>query len=309
LHPASTLLKISSFCFDDKEQRLQQSWIDRLNEKKLTWDAFLLKAGDLLAISRLVANANERTLLHLAVLDNRLDVVQILKRDSSLKAKRDRYGLSAIELARLLDRKECLQLLQPLSEVAAFPDLPPLSGFQYLSYPIFETKEGLEQVIAQTAKAKLEDKIPAEKIWMGIYFDKELSRGIHPPISIRYIDPEVGYGVFSEKKIPSCTYAGEFTGTVQERKPKELKDKYHCLRYAAWEGRKNFCIDAEQKGNFTRFINHSAKPNLGLQSIYWRGIPRMIFVTLKEIRAGAQLTFDYGPFFWKEFSKPPQLIE
>src|SRR5690606_18410802 len=145
----------------------------------------LLKAGDLLAISRLVASSNERTLLHLAVLDNRLDVIQILKRDSSLKSKRDRYGLSAIELARLLNRKECLQLLQPLSEVAAFPALPPSSDFEYLSYPIFEAQEGLEQVLAQTAKAKLEDKIPAEKIWMGIYFDKELSRGIHPPISIR----------------------------------------------------------------------------------------------------------------------------
>lgn len=283
--------------------------LDRLNNKKLSWDVFLLKVGDPLAISRVASSQNGRTLLHLAVLDDRLDLIQILKKDASLKLKRDGYGLSAIELAQFLGRKEALRHLQPLSELAAFPDLPQLDAFEYLPHPIFETREGLERVLTQTEKAKRDDKVPPEKIWMGIYFDKEIRRGSHPPVSIKYIDAEVGYGVFAEKKIPPCAFVGEYTGLIQERNPKQLKDKIHCLRYPMWEGGKNVCIDAEQKGNFTRFINHSAKPNLNLQSIYWRGIPRMIFVAIKEIREGGQLTFDYGPLFWKEFSQTPQLIE
>lgn len=309
MQQAFPLPKMSAFSIDQNEELLNQNWLDRLSEKKLDWDQFILKVGDPLAVSRLSSSENGRTILHLAVLDNQVDIVQILKRDPSLKLKRDSFGLSAVELAQLLDRKECLQLLQPLSEIAAFPSLPELSAFEYLPFPIFETKEGLEQVLSQTAKAKREDKIPAEKIWMGIYFDKEIRKANHPPISIRFVDAEMGYGVFADKKIPPCTFVGEYTGVIQERKPKQLKDKHCCLRYTIWEGRKNFCIDAEQKGNFTRFINHSDRPNLGLQSIYWRGIPRMIFVALKEIREEGQLTFDYGPLFWKEFRQPPKRIE
>lgn len=175
--------------------------------------------------------------------------------------------------------------------------------FEYLPYPIFETQEGFEEVLASLAKAKKEGAIPAEKIWMGIYLDEELQRGVHPPISVRYVDDEVGYGVFSDTHIAPHTYVGEYTGIIQQRKPEELKEKNYCLRYTVWGGEKNFTIDAEQKGNFTRFINHSTSPNLRLQSVYWRGIPRMIFTALKEIRKGIQLTFDYGPLFWKHNSQ------
>jgi len=61
--------------------------------------------------------------------------------------------------------------------------------------------------------------------------------------------------------------------------------------------------------NFTRFINHNAKPNLSLQSVYWRGVPRMIFLALKEISPGTQLTFDYGHLFWKECREIPVAFE
>jgi len=182
-------------------------------------------------------------------------------------------------------------------------------GLEFLPSPIFETEKGFNDILAKTKKAKLEDLIPPEKIWMGIYFDKEIQKGIHPRVSIRYIDSELGYGVFAEQRIPSCGFAGEYTGVVQERKKKHLKDKYYCLRYTVWEmGSRNFVVDAEEKGNFTRFINHSAKPNLGVQSVYWKGLPRMIFVALREILPGTQLTFDYGSYFWKEAPFAPKMI-
>jgi hypothetical protein len=259
-----------------------------------------------LSLSRLSASQGGRTLLHLAVLDDRLDVIRDLRRDPALKLRRDAFGLSPIDIARFLNRKEALQLMQPLSEVAVFPDHPSLNRFEYLPYPVFETRKGFEDVLSSVSKAKAEDKIPLEKIWMGIYFDKEIKKGLHPPISIRYIDSDVGHGVFSEKKIPACTYVGEYTGVIQERTPKQLRDKNHCLRYTIWEGKVNFAMDAEEKGNFTRFINHSSKPNLGLQSIYWKGISRMIFISLKEIGEGSQLTFDYGPLFWKHKAEAPK---
>jgi hypothetical protein len=185
-----------------------------------------------------------------------------------------------------------------------------LPSLEYLPQPRFESQQVFEEIVEKAKKAKTEDAIPPEKIWMGIYFDQEIQDGSHPKVSIRFIDEKVGFGIFAEQRIPSCAYAGEYRGQILERKMKLPREKVHCVRYTTWEmGRRKFIIDAETKGNFTRFINHSSKPNLSLQSVYWRGIPRMIFVTLKEIHEGAQLTFDYGTFFWKECSQTPVLFE
>ncbi len=290
--------KACSLFKDELEERSLQSLLDGLSQKKISWDAL----KDFPALSRLAASKDLRTLLHLAVIDNRLDIINLLKTEPLLKTKRDCFGLSPIDLARLLGHKEASELLEPSSTTY---DLPHIESFEYLPYPAYETKEGLEDVIATVAKAKKEDKIPPEKIWMGIYFDKEIVKGIHAPVQIRYINSEVGFGVFATKKIAPCAFVGEYSGIIQQRTPKQLRDKNHALRYTIWEGKRNYCIDAEHKGNFTRFLNHSSRPNLGLQSVYWRGIPRMIFIALKEIREGTQLTFDYGPLFWRHNPQTP----
>jgi SET domain-containing protein len=142
---------------------------------------------------------------------------------------------------------------------------------------------------------------------MGVYFDKEIQQGAHPLVSIEFMDPEVGFGVFSMQRIPSCAYVGEYTGVVKARTRKYVRNKVYCVRYGAWKlGGKKFIIDAEKQGNFTRFINHSFNPNLSLQSVYWRGMFRMIFIALREIEEGEQLTFNYGPLFWKESRQIPK---
>ena len=291
---------------DESDEAALLHWLDRLEGKKVTWEEYLQKGGDLSIASRLVSNGNGRSLLHLAVLDNRLDVVEGFKKESSLKFRTDAFGLTPIDLAQFLDRKELLTLLQPTSEPPLLSKLPQLGPFEYLTHPVFELPEGFEQVLHYVLKAKREDKIPPEKIWMGIYFDKEIRNGVHAPVSIRLIDSQVGYGVFAEKKIAPCSFIGEYTGVIRQRKPKQVREKRYSLRYGVWEGKKNFVIDAEERGNFTRFLNHSPKGNLGLQAVYWRGIPRMIFVSLKEIGEGEQLTFDYGPLFWEACAQIPK---
>lgn len=291
---------------DESEEKILQSLLDRLSMKKISWEAFENAIVDPFSLSRLTSAHDSRTLLHLAVLHNRIEWIELLKNETHLKARRDRFGLSPLDLASLLDRKEALQILQNPPEILQAPEMPKIDSFEYIFSPIFESAEGLEEVLATIEKPKKEDKIPSEKIWMGIYFDKEIRKAIHPQVEIRTVDEEVGFGVFAAKKIPPCAFVGEYAGVIQQRSPKQLREKRYCLRYTIWEGKKNYCIDAETKGNFTRFINHSSKPNLGLQSIYWRGIPRMVFLSLKEIREGEQLTFDYGPLFWKHHPASPK---
>lgn len=300
------LPKTCSLFIDETAERTLQNLLDRLSQKKISWEEFEKRVDDPFALSRLTSRYDSRTVLHLAILDGRMPWVDLLKGEAQLQSRRDHFGLSPIDLAYLLGRNEALQLLQPAAESSQSPDLPQLDSFEYLPRPVFESKEGLEDVLATIAKSKRGDKIPSEKIWMGIYFDKEISKAAHPPVEIQPIDPEVGFGVFATKKIAPCTFVGEYTGVIQQKDPKLLKEKKYCLRYTIWEGKKNYCIDAEHKGNFTRFLNHSSRPNLGLQSLYWRGIPRMVFIALREIREGDQLTFDYGHLYWKRHAQNPK---
>lgn len=304
---------------EKREQLLKWQYIlNQIAERKVGWEALLKESQTPLhkhPVNRLITTQGGNTLLHLAILHQKADWVQKLIEDPSLKMRRNGQGLTPLELALFLDRKTCLAHLHPQTSSSfrtqpnvSFPD-ELFEDLEYLSCPVFESEKVFEEVLQKTRKAKLEDAILPEKIWLGVYFDKEIQKGLHPAVSIRHVDNEVGYGVFAEQRIPPCGYLGEYTGCIQQKASKLLKDKQYCVRYSVWNiTRKNFTVDAEKRGNFTRFINHSANPNLGLQSVYWKGIPRMIFVALQEILPGTQLTFDYGSYFWKESPQAPRLI-
>ncbi|GAT27579.1 SET domain protein [Aspergillus luchuensis] len=57
-----------------------------------------------------------------------------------------------------------------------------------------------------------------------------------------------------------------------------------------------------QMGNFTRFINHSCRPNSQFQRFYWRGMERIIVVS-RGIMAGTEITVDYSDNYWRQLSK------
>ncbi len=295
-----------------------QSVLDKLSDRKMTWselEALLpLDHEEMLLhpLVRLACDKKGQTLLHLAVLQERLDWVKILASDLPLRQRRNHFGLMALELAQFLHKQACVAYLSALDPCFSQSNISMEAGredFFYIPHPIFESEKILDEVLEQARKAKEQDLIPPEKIWMGIYFDMEIQTGLNPRLSVRHINEEIGFGVFAEQKIPSCAFVGEYTGVVKERRKRLLKDKIYCVRYASWQaGRRQFILDAEHHGNHTRFINHSAEPNLALHSVYWRGLPRMVFISLKEIPEGAQLTFDYGRSFWKEMNREPQCL-
>ena len=301
------------------EFRLILLAIERLRFQKMTWEEFFQVVDPLDPILRTVTTKEGDNILHLAVVSDLSKLPDEIANDRGLLLKRNHYGLTPIEISKFLKRGSFSKHLPlhapipfrkkygaPIDDKHAHAVLDSLS---FLPNPVFENDQTLYNILSCSQKAKIKDQITPEKTWMGIYFDKEVQQGAHPPVSIRYIDDEVGFGVFAEQRIPSCSFVGEYTGIIQERKRKQVKDKRYCVRYTVWEmGRRNFIIDAEKMGNFTRFFNHSANPNLSLQTVYWRGMPRMIFITLKEIEEGTQFTFDYGTFFWKKCQQTPKLF-
>ena len=297
------------------ETKFWQRIYDQLLEGRGDWDEVMEKISQSSQlISRLTTSVDGHTLLHLAVLWNKKELVEsLLGLCPHLKYKQNDFGWTPYEFSLFLPRKEISERLLPprISDANCSPNLPfpPSESIEFLPQPLFENKQVLEEILVQSKKAKMADAIPAEKIWMGIYFDEEIQKGSHPKISIQYINDQVKFGIFADTRIPSCAFVGEYTGIVKERKKKELAGKIYSMRYTVWGmGRRQFIIDAEKSGNFTRFINHSPNPNLALQSVYWRGLPRMIFVAIKEIPKDAQLTFDYGSLFWKEQKEIPLIF-
>lgn len=52
-------------------------------------------------------------------------------------------------------------------------------------------------------------------------------------------------------------------------------------------------IDATQRGNLARFINHSCNPNAETQKWLVRGATRIGIFTVRAVPAGDEITFDY----------------
>jgi len=301
------------------QARMQIScWSDRLDSlarDKTFWPQFKseiqsMSSSDLIFLSRFAATSDFQSILHLAVRDDQMDCISLLGQEKSLIERRNCYGMTPLELAQFLHKQRsaalmgasqrCEFLKQPNVEFEPSDHLVAIDT-EYVAHPVFESHDLLDEILAYTRKAKDDEIISSERIWMGVYYDMEIQQGTHPLMSVRWIDQNIGFGVFASERIMPCSYVGEYTGLIQERKPRHVKESNYCIRYTSWQtGKRPHVIDAEKMGNFTRFINHSDQPNVSLVCVYWRGMPRLIFVSLREIPEGGQITFDYGKTFWKQ---------
>ncbi len=297
---------------ESKDVALWSSKLKRLVGKPSLWTEImdLLKGQENPAehpLARVAVDREGQSLLHLAVLEDRLDCLSLLGKDKELLETRNRFGQTPLELALYLHKSKTVELLFGSPNVRNFLKQPNIefeddfSEFDYLPQPIYESREVLHEILEYTSRAKKDDAIGQDRIWMGVYYDKEIQERIHPRLAVRWIDDTVGYGVFARERILPCTFLGEYTGVIQQRKAHHQKESTYTFRYTSWQmGRRKYVIDAEKMGNFTRFINHSDEPSVEALCVYWRGMPRMIFVSLCEIQEGEQIHFDYGTMFWKQ---------
>ncbi|KAH6677020.1 SET domain-containing protein [Plectosphaerella plurivora] len=88
---------------------------------------------------------------------------------------------------------------------------------------------------------------------------------------------------------------GEFVGLVtKDLHDLDVMDSSTGVRgYQIWQGR---------QGNFTRFVNHSCRPNAQFQHFVWLSTQRIVLVS-KGIEAGAEITVDYSGSYWRGLDK------
>ena len=125
-------------------------------------------------------------------------------------------------------------------------------------------------------------------------FQKKQGMGVE----VRHTGTGKGYGLFATEDIPADAFIIEYVGEL-------LSDRMFQIRkdvYSMWNQKRVYfmslagkeAIDANFKGNESRFCNHSCDPNADIQK--WRVLSecRIGFFAAKDIRSGEEITLNYN---------------
>lgn len=181
-------------------------------------------------------------------------------------------------------------------------------AFTYLLHNIYESEKEKEEIYDRGMKKKEDNKVRSKALALGEEHRSKIEAGFIPLVSIRWVDPKVGHGLFAEEEISVGSYVGEYTGLVRKndrRYTEPLNDYLYEYPVEDYIGR-SYVIDAKQ-GNMTRFINHSSNPNLKPVHVFIDGFYHLIFLSLCPIAKGTQLSYHYGPIYWYLREKPSDL--
>lgn len=171
----------------------------------------------------------------------------------------------------------------------------------------FQTDEILDKIKKKTTKFLQRESKRKLNLFSTELFGEEFLENRVINHSVRFIDPLIGFGVFAEEKIPALSFVGEYLGIVRKRdKSQEIENPY-IFRYLRCGLFTPLVIDAQQKGNFTRYINHSEYPNLSSRWIVVDGVYHIVFIANRCIEKGEQLTYNYGFGYWYNRAKPLEL--
>jgi uncharacterized protein len=111
---------------------------------------------------------------------------------------------------------------------------------------------------------------------------------LHPHTELRFVSPEIGYGIFATQDIPKGTITWVKDQLDRTFTPEDLEkispaNLENLLKYTYRDRRGNyfFCWD------LTRFVNHSYEPNSMLTSMDFE-------IAIRDIKKGEEITNDYG---------------
>lgn len=185
---------------------------------------------------------------------------------------------------------------------------PPELEFAYLPCLAFQSRREKQKVLGLAMEEYRKGNVPAAALEMGKKHRKKIGADYAPNVSICYVNDRVGYGVFAEQKLKANRFVGEYVGIVRENIRIYFAPlNNYCYEYPIPDAiGRNYVIDGSQ-GNFTRFINHSAKPNLKPHYAFLDGLYHLILLTIRDIEKGEQLSYEYGPSYWYLRSPPEEI--
>ena len=177
-------------------------------------------------------------------------------------------------------------------------------SFSYLNHLVFESPSYLYKSASEAFKMQKKQSVNQEMRWLEAFYGDDFDQKKEQDFYIKYIHPLIGHGVFAKKGIATHSLIGEYTGIVRKRRGFYDRNNQYIFSYVNCGKDTSYVVDAEKRGNFTRFINHSADPNLYSRCIMKENVCHVALITKQYIPVDAQLTLDYGPFYWKHRPHP-----
>ncbi len=104
-----------------------------------------------------------------------------------------------------------------------------------------------------------------------------------------------GLGLYANTDIPKKKKFLEYVGEII---PADEADR-RGGRYL-FEVSKKWTVDGKSRENIARYINHSCAPNCETEIVG----KRIFISSLRDIKKGEELTYDYGKEYFNEFIKP-----
>ncbi|MCH9621964.1 MAG: hypothetical protein S4CHLAM20_13970 [Chlamydiia bacterium] len=179
-------------------------------------------------------------------------------------------------------------------------------GFEYVDTIKPVSDVVLEKVIKRVKRKRFPLFNKKHNKWINSLYGEAVRLKKEAPYVIKKVNPLIGVGVFAKKNIAELSFIGEYAGELRARKRKDSLNDY-VFGYMVGFFSTPWVIDAEKRGNFTRFINHSFDPNISSRGVVVDGVYHVIFFANRSIKKGEQLTYDYGPTYWRARPYPQNL--
>lgn len=151
----------------------------------------------------------------------------------------------------------------------------------------------LASVLTEIERSTLPKNLVRKKLRGKLGFGIFLHPKAKPILKGQLIAPYSGeVSIVAQNQDDDACYAFDpvvdFHLTKEEQKKFDPKNRYHPRRLYALK------LDAAKTGNFTRFINHSSKPNVVAYLVSTRANPyEIIYFAKKTIQPGEQLLVSY----------------
>ena len=104
-----------------------------------------------------------------------------------------------------------------------------------------------------------------------------------------------GLGFFTVNPIPQDKKIIEYIGLILTKEEADKKGGKYLMRLD-----EEYVIDGSVRSNTARYINHSCQPNA---KAFRTGV-RVWIWSIKAIKAGEEITYDYGKKYFDEQIKP-----
>jgi len=218
-------------------------------------------------------------------------------------------GFTALELAYALGNEQWIQALSALTFSKVLFEgefLSPFTLFKKfkLTYSPFLTFKSYPHLKSVLNKIEKKISLNHHEKWNRDFYKGELLTGRFPSMELRWVNKEVGYGLFSIESLKKGTFITEYVGGVKHH----LKSYFSSNDYL-WEygnerrERTGYQINAKKKGNLGRFINHSDNRNCEPRATLINGLLRIFFIAIKEIPKDDQISINYGINYWRRRKK------